>query len=114
MSDKPSPKKVTLSAQDIKNANEHLLSQPRAVREFKKESKYDEGLLPGMDQEAHRALMQKTERDDQLSSGLIVLGCIVGAYLIYRLLLAIKRSLLSAKEINVSVAVKISDKQKTS
>ena len=114
MVEKLKPKPPIVTAKDLENMNAHARASVDYTQQFKKESKYDEGLLPGMDQEAHRALMQKTERDDQLSSGLIVLGCIVGAYLTYRLLLAIKRSLLSAKKIKVSVAVKISDKQKTS
>ena len=64
----PENPKSMLTAQDIKNANQHFLSQPRAAREFKKESKYDEGLLPGMDQEAHRTLGQEQELNNQVSN----------------------------------------------
>ena len=112
MAEKPKPPVVT--AKDLENMNAHARASVDYTQQYKKESKYNEGLLPGMDQEAHRALIHKTELDDQLSSGLIVLGCIVGVYLIYRLLLAIKRNLQSTKEIKISVTVKMPNKQKTS
>ena len=109
----PKPKKPVFTAQDVVNANADAKASIDYTQQYKKESKYDEGLLPGMDQEAHRASMRETELGEQVTSALIVLSCLVGVYLVYRLLRAVKRNLLRAKKINVSVTVEISDRQKT-
>ena len=112
MSDEPKPKKPVFTAQDVANANAHAKSSIDYTQQYKKESKYDEGLLPGMDYEAHRAAAQQREFDEQLSTGLLVFACLVGLFLIYRAFIAIKRRLFDAKEIEVNLTVKMSDKRK--
>lgn len=112
MSDAPKPKKPVFTAQDVANANAHAKSSIDYTQQYKKESKYDEGLLPGMDYEAHRAAAQQREFDEQLSTGLLVLACFVGLYLVYRAVIAVKRRLFDAKKVEINVTVKISDKRK--
>ena len=111
MSDAPKPR-VVVTAKDVENANAYLRSHMYSTQQFKKVDKYDEGLLPGMDYEAHRAAAKQREFDEQLSTGLLVLACFVGLYLVYRAVVAVKRRLLDTKEVEVNVTVKISDKRK--
>ena len=111
MSDKPKLK-VLLTAKDVENMNAHARSSVDYTQQYQKVDKYDEGLLPGMDYEAHRAAAKQREFDEQLSTGLLVLACLVGLYLVYRAVVAVKRRLLDTKEVEVNVIVKISDKRK--
>ena len=48
MAEKPKPKPPVVTAKDLENANAHAKSTVDYTQQYKKESKYDEGLLPGM------------------------------------------------------------------